>query len=138
MGTRSVYAPPGVGVLAVVWHAGRVVLVRRRNAPQAGRWGFPGGRVEPGESVRAAAQRELWEETGIRARPVALLEVVEAMGEGMHWVLVPVLCAWESGVPVAASDVDQAGWFPPDALPTPLCDGLAAILHAGPPRETGA
>jgi acetyl-CoA carboxylase carboxyl transferase subunit beta len=45
---------------------GRLLLVKRARDPQRGRWSVPGGRVEPGESLEAAAVREALEETGLR------------------------------------------------------------------------
>ena len=44
---------------------GRVLLVQRKKPPYRGLWGLPGGKVEPGETPRAAAERELFEEVGL-------------------------------------------------------------------------
>lgn len=55
---------PCVGAV-VSDQAGRIVVVRRRNAPSAGRWSLPGGRVEPGETLVEAVRREVLEETGL-------------------------------------------------------------------------
>jgi ADP-ribose pyrophosphatase YjhB (NUDIX family) len=48
--------------------AGRLLLIRRGRPPHEGLWSVPGGRVEPGESPEAAAEREVLEETGLRVR----------------------------------------------------------------------
>lgn len=61
-------APMGYA-LVVLWHEGRVLMVYER-AREC--WELPGGGIEPGESSRAAAVRELWEETGQRLEAGAL------------------------------------------------------------------
>lgn len=110
-------ARPAVAALAVLVHEGRVLLVRRANPPDAGRWGFPGGRIEAGETVAAAAMRELFEETGVTGRAVEVITALDALDRGEdgalrhHFVLVAVLCAWEAGTPVAADDALEARWF---------------------------
>src|SRR5690242_17079301 len=64
---------PIVAVLAVVLRPMgqemRALIVQRAQQPNAGRWGFPGGVLELGETVGAGAMRELLEETGIIAEP---------------------------------------------------------------------
>ena len=55
-------------VAAVMERAGRTLVCRRRpDQPHAGKWEFPGGKVEPGETPQAALARELFEELGVRA-----------------------------------------------------------------------
>src|SRR5438093_10649874 len=58
---------PIVGVLAIVMRGDRVLVVRRANPPLLGRWGFPGGVLELGETVAQGSMRELEEETGVKA-----------------------------------------------------------------------
>ena len=65
---------PIVGVLAVVMRGDRALIVRRANPPKAGRWGFPGGVLELGETVAEGAMRELFEETGVIAEPAGSLD----------------------------------------------------------------
>jgi ADP-ribose pyrophosphatase YjhB (NUDIX family) len=123
---------PVAAVIAVTWRARRVLLVRRHRAPNAGLWGFPGGKIEPGEPVLRAAERELAEETGLRGTARAAFEAVDVIGAGTppayHYLLVAVLVDAATGDPVAADDVDEAGWFDADALPQPQVADLDRVL----------
>lgn len=111
-------AAPKLAALAVVIRGEEVLLVRRRNEPDAGLWGFPGGHVDLGESALDAAVRELQEETGVHARPERYLTNVDVIlrdGDGgvrFHFLLAAVLCSYRSGEPMARDDVSEAGWWP--------------------------
>jgi ADP-ribose pyrophosphatase YjhB (NUDIX family) len=114
---RAYPAAPRVGVLAIARRGEKVLLVRRRNAPDAGKWGFPGGAQELGETVAAAAVRELHEETGVEAEPSGVLDVVDFIErdeEGrvrFHYALIAVLLDWRHGEGVAADDADELRWL---------------------------
>ncbi|TWB10097.1 8-oxo-dGTP diphosphatase [Nitrospirillum amazonense] len=113
---------PIAAVIAVVSHEGRILLVRRANPPDAGFWGFPGGKIEAGETIENAAVRELLEETGVRAAPLRAFTAVDAFDHDeqgqlrQHFVLIAVLCKWTSGEPMAGDDALEARWFHLDEL----------------------
>lgn len=110
---------PLPAVLGVVARAGQVLLVRRANPPDRGRWGFPGGHIEPGETMYCAAVRELEEETGIIARAERVLTAVDVIDRSPtgelrhHFVLIAVLCDWIAGNEQPADDALEIGWFTP-------------------------
>ena len=105
---------PVVGVGAVIVQDGRVVIVRRRYEPLAGRWSLPGGTLEVGETLEAGTAREIREETGLQVRVGPVIEVFdrilfdEAQRVRYHFVLVDYLCWPVGGELRAGSDVDDA------------------------------
>lgn len=107
---------PAVGVVCLRRDAlGRdeVLLIRRGKPPREGEWSLPGGRIERGEAVRDAALRELVEETGVEARLVGLIDVVDGLfGPDYHYVLIDYLAEWVSGEPVAGDDAAEARFVP--------------------------
>lgn len=113
---------PVVATIATVFRDGNVLLVRRANPPDVGKWGFPGGKVDLGECLKDAAIRELFEETGVRATAQRVFTAVDAFDHDEngvvrhHYVLVAVLCTWVSGEPIAGDDALEARWFPLNAL----------------------
>jgi 8-oxo-dGTP diphosphatase len=118
---------PIPAVIAVVIRNGWTLLVRRANPPDAGLWGFPGGKIEFGETVRDAATRELLEETAVHAEARDVLTTLDVLVRDaggdvrQHYILIAVQCRWISGEPVAGDDALEARWFPiaeldPDTL----------------------
>ena len=108
---------PIVGVLAVVMRGDRVLVVRRANPPMRGRWGFPGGVLELGETIAQGAMRELIEETGVAAEsagPLTVIDTIDRDDEGRvryHYTLVAVIGHWRSGEGTAGDDADEVAWL---------------------------
>ena len=108
---------PIVGVLAVVMRGERVLVVRRANAPMSGRWGFPGGVLELGETVAQGAMRELLEETGVTAEaagPLTVIDTIDRDPEGRVrylYTLVAVIGRWQSGEGNPGDDADEVAWL---------------------------
>jgi len=113
---------PVPATIAAVIKDGTVLLVRRANPPDAGLWGFPGGKIDFGETIEQAAVRELFEETGVRAEAGPVFTAVDALDRDdqgavrQHYVLIAVLCRWVSGSPVAGDDALDAAWHGLDGL----------------------
>ena len=129
MRRREYPETPLVGVGAVIVDAGRVALVKRGRPPLAGNWSIPGGLLEVGETLRACAEREVREETGLAVEIGELLGVFDRVvpdADGYihyHYVLIDFLCRRISGELCAGDDADEARWF---ALADLSTLGLAA------------
>lgn len=116
---------PTPAVLAVALRGTDLLLVRRANPPDAGLWGFPGGKIDPGETMAHAALRELAEETGLvatSAGPVlGTTEVIDRAPDGtlrFHYLLIAIPCHLPADAPAprAADDALEAAWIPLAAI----------------------
>lgn len=125
--------PPTVAVGAVVKSSGALLLVRRAEDPEAGRWSLPGGKVEAGEPLAAAVERELREETGLAGRCGALVGWAERIGTTHHFVILDFEVPLEAEAvpePVAGGDAADVAWVAlGDVATRDLVTGLASFLR---------
>ena len=123
---------PELAVGAVAVDDGALLLVRRANAPEAGRWSLPGGRLESGESVVEAVEREVREETGLRAGVGRLVGWVERIDAEHHFVILDfaVQVSRHQMPAVAGGDATEVAWVPLDQVALmPVVSGLVEFLH---------
>ena len=118
----------------------RVLLIRRKHEPFAGKWALPGGFVDEGEDLLPAARRELQEETGITdVEPEQLFTVGTPGRDPRGWTVSVVYRARVNPAtlrPAAADDAAAVGWFPLDELPE-LAFDHAVILDRVRTQITG-
>ena len=122
MSRREYPDAPRVAVGAIVTKEGRVLLVRRGRPPSEGLWAIPGGRVELGETLQEAAERELREETGLHiqaGKPVYTFDVIVRDNRGrvrFHYVIVDLLADYIGGQLQPGDDACEARWVGPAEL----------------------
>lgn len=132
---------PAIGVSVACWRDGRVLVVQRGRPPLKGLWSLPGGHVEFGEAIRAAAARELAEETSVTADIVGIVDALDVLvaapgaraedPPAHHFVLAVYAARWRAGEPVAGDDAAVALFMDPEeALALELTPGAAAVITA--------
>ena len=108
------YPVPAIGVVVV--HDRRILLVQRRKPPYLGLWTLPGGKIRWGETMLAAAEREIWEETGLIVKAECTLDAIEIMDEAhaaptFHYIVIDIRARYLGGEIVARDDALAVGWF---------------------------
>jgi 8-oxo-dGTP diphosphatase len=132
------YIDPKIAVGTIIRaHSGRIVLVRRAIDPGYGKWVFPGGYVDRGESLTAAAVREAREESGLDVRLEGLVNIYSYPGRS------PVIVVYAATALGGELSIDdeclESAEFGPDDIPWSelafpstqdgLRDYLAGLLH---------
>lgn len=112
---------PQIAVGAIVVKDGRLLMVQRAHDPGAGLWSLPGGRLEHGEYLAAALQREVSEETGLDVEVRDLVGILEVVGDPHYVILDYFAEVTTDDDPVAADDVSDARWVPLDEVASLPC-----------------
>ena len=128
---------PKAAASAVIFRDGDVLLVERGKPPVSGVWSLPGGHIEPGESARDAAQREILEETGVSVELLGLADVHDVIIKDRsgaltaHYLLAVFYGRWLAGEPEAATDCRDARFVAlEDVGNFTLTDGAQRIIEA--------
>lgn len=136
MNSRRYPQRPLLGVGALIFRRGSVLLVERGREPLKGYWSLPGGLVEAGERLREALCREVLEETALRVKIVsefAIFERIMPDSSGRpeyHYVLVDYVCKVVGGELLAGDDVSRAEWVPRRKLGGyRLTEGTLAVIE---------
>jgi ADP-ribose pyrophosphatase YjhB (NUDIX family) len=127
---------PIVGVGALIFRRGRILMAQRGKEPLKGWWSLPGGALELGESLDAGVRREVREETGLEVLPLRVFEIFEriirdASGEPeYHYVLIDYVCRVTGGTLQAGDDVCAVKWVERDALKElQITEGTLAVIE---------
>lgn len=132
---------PQAAASAAIFRGGSVLLAERGRGPRRGSWSLPGGKIEPGETARQAALREIREETGLEVRIAGLLDVHDAIIRDeagrltAHYLLAVFYGVWLGGEPLAADDISDARFVPLAEVESyPLTPGAARLIAAASKR----
>ena len=130
---------PQVAVGVILFdESGRVLLIQRGHPPSKGRWSVPGGRVEGGETLKQACQRELLAETGLCARIGDLAETAEYIDAEYHYVILDYLADRPTGELRAGEDAVDARFVPLAEVPAyETTAGLLPVLSRAYLRAFG-
>jgi len=124
---------PQLAVSAAIFRNDTILLVRRARSPAKGFYSLPGGRVEFGETLHAALNREVDEETALKIEIVGLAgwrEVVPGTSGGGHYLIMSFAARWVSGEVVLNDELDDFKWLAPDAIgDLKLTGGLPEVIE---------
>ena len=112
---------PRVGCGAVMIRDGKILLMRRLKAPEAGCWGIAGGKVDLYETAAEAARREIAEELGVEIAADQLLCLVDQIDRetGEHWLSPVYLAEAFEGNRASWSRTSTKAWPGSTSTPRP-------------------
>jgi ADP-ribose pyrophosphatase YjhB (NUDIX family) len=126
---RIHFRDPKVAAAVLLERDGKVLLVRRANVPEQGKWSLPAGFVDDGEDPALAAERECLEETGLRVKVTGLMDVIFGKEHRRGASIVIVYRAEVEGGSLAPKDdADLAGFFGPEELPPLAFEATRQVL----------
>jgi 8-oxo-dGTP diphosphatase len=135
--SRTYPTRPYLAVSAAIFHAGRVLIVRRGTPPMQGVYTLPGGGVELGETLEQAIVREVREETGLAIEPIALAGYRQVIARDAdsrierHFVILPFAARYLAGEIALNAELVEAAWlWPAELSGLNTTEGLADIVTA--------
>ena len=125
----SIQQLPILAASVCVRRGDAVLLVQRGKQPGLGKWAFPGGKVNFGETTAQAALRELTEECGITASIGPMIGLYEVIHADVHFAIACYFASDPVGQIKAASDAADARWVHlNDISQLPLASNIAAVV----------
>jgi 8-oxo-dGTP diphosphatase len=125
---------PQLAVSAAIFRDGKVLLVRRAHSPGKGFYSLPGGRVEFGETLKAAVHREVDEETALQIEIVDFVgwrEVTPGTTGGGPYLIMSFAARWKDGEVTLNEELDDYKWLAPNALgELNFTGGLREVVQA--------
>jgi 8-oxo-dGTP diphosphatase len=127
---------PRCGASGAIFRGREVLLVERGQGALKGLWSLPGGHIEPGETARSAALREIREESDVIVDLRGLVDIHEVVLRGneaeikAHYLIAVFVGRWLKGDPRPGGDASAARFVSIDAIGSyPLTDGAAALIR---------
>jgi 8-oxo-dGTP diphosphatase len=129
---------PKVGVAALIYRDGKVLMTKRHGSHGAGTWSVPGGHLEFGESWEECIKRETMEEVGVEISNIQFLEATNDIfeSEGKHYVTIWLTADWVANEPESKEPEKIIGveWSDLNNLPSPLFEPCWTNLRATKPE----
>lgn len=127
---------PIISAGGVIIINGKILMIKRKNEPESGKWTIPGGAINIGEKIKDGLKREILEETGVNVDVKNLIDVTEKIAKDnhgvikYHYVIVDYLCEYVSGEIKASSDAQEVRLISYDDIDKyELCNGTKGIIE---------
>jgi ADP-ribose pyrophosphatase YjhB (NUDIX family) len=128
---RAYFQDPKVAAAVLVENEGKVLLVKRANVPEKGKWTLPAGFVDAGEDPQEAARRECLEETGLHVNIQSLLDVYSGKEhERGADIVILYKGQVEGGSLTASDDAEEVAFFASDEVPSLAFDVTRKVINA--------
>lgn len=120
-----------VGVAAIVRKDNKVLLAPRVGNHGTGTWGFPGGKLDHGESLEECVMREVLEETSLEVKNIKFGALTNDIFEtGKHYITIYMVSDYDKGLVrvMEPEKMSEWQWFEWNKMPKPLFLPIVNLL----------
>ncbi|WP_337860009.1 NUDIX hydrolase [Ferroplasma sp.] len=107
---------PKIAIGGIIIKDNKILLGKRRDEPDRGKWAIPGGKLELNETLEEGLKREMLEETGLIVNVGELAGISEIITENFHYIIMDYICIREEGSEKAGSDTLELKYFDMQAM----------------------
>jgi ADP-ribose pyrophosphatase len=113
---------PMIGTAVLIFREGEILMAKRGKEPSKGKWSVPGGKLELGETIVEAAEREVLEECAINIEVGDVIDAHDILIRDdagtvkYHFIDIYLTARYVSGEAIAQSDVEECRWFAPEEI----------------------
>ncbi len=120
---------PRIAIGGLIFKNDMILLGKRRDEPDKGKWAIPGGKLMLNETLEEGLKREMLEETHLKVDVGKLLGITESISKKFHYIILDYECKIISGIMEPSSDTVDLKYFDINELDITVNDSSREFIY---------